>query len=88
MIIFGGQAITDNNLKYSQIMKYSVPSNKLTSKEQQLLKTDKFFFNNQNIFDKDTNSVYSMGRDYIHKIGLDKFSCYIPDVGYVEYYSQ
>jgi len=28
-----------------------------------------------------------MGRDFIHKISLDKLSCYIPDVGYVEYYS-
>lgn len=29
-----------------------------------------------------------MGRDYIHKVNLDKLSCFIPDVGYVEYYSQ
>jgi hypothetical protein len=29
-----------------------------------------------------------MGRDFIHKINLDRLSCYIPDVGYVEYYSQ
>ena len=29
-----------------------------------------------------------MGRDYIHKVSLEKLSCFIPDVGYVEYYSQ
>jgi len=52
------------------------------------LKPDKFFFNNQNIIDKESNFLYSMGRDFIHKISLDKLSCYIPDVGYVEYYSQ
>ena len=45
------------------------------------------FFNNQNIIDKESNFLYSMGRDFIHKINLDKLSCYIPDVGYVEYYS-
>ena len=52
------------------------------------MKADKFFFNNQNIFDKDTNCLYSMGRDYIHKIcvGKDKLPSFIPDVGYVEYY--
>lgn len=52
------------------------------------MKADKFFFNNQNIFDKESNSLYSMGRDYIHKISLEKMNCYVPDVGYVEYYSQ
>lgn len=68
-------------------MKYNVATNKLAFKEQTLLKADKFFFNNQNIYDKETNSLFSMGRDYIHKISLDKLSCFIPDVGYVEYYS-
>ena len=68
-------------------MKYNITHNKLAFKEQQLLKADKFFFNNQNIFDKETNSLYSMGRDFIHKVNLDKLSCFIPDVGYVEYYS-
>ena len=52
------------------------------------MKADKFFFNNQNIFDKESNSIYSMGRDYLHKVNLDKLNCFIPDVGYVEYYSQ
>jgi hypothetical protein len=88
MIMFGGQAISDNNLKFSHILKYKVSSNKLTQCEQQLMKADKFFFNNQNIVDKDANCIYSMGRDYIHKISLDKMTSYIPDVGYVEYYSQ
>lgn len=88
MIMFGGQAISDNNLKYAQIMKYNITNNKLTIKDHQLMKADKFFFNNQNIYDKDTNCLYAMGRDYIHKICMstDKLSCYIPDVGYVEYY--
>jgi hypothetical protein len=83
MIMFGGQAISDNNLKFNHILKYKVQSNKL-----QLMKADKFFFNNQNIIDKEGNCIYSMGRDYIHKISLDKLTSYIPDVGYVEYYSQ
>lgn len=87
MIMFGGQAISDNNLKYSQIMKYNITNNKMTIKEQQLMKADKFFFNNQNIFDKETFSLYSMGRDYIHKVSFEKLQCFIPDVGYVEYYS-
>ena len=87
MIMFGGQAISDNNLKYSNILKYHITNNKLVQKDASLLKADKFFFNNQNIYDKDTNSLYSMGRDYIHKVNLDKLSCFIPDVGYVEYYS-
>jgi hypothetical protein len=68
-------------------MKYNISTNKLTFKEQQLLKPDKFFFNNQNIIDKETNALYSMGRDFIHKVNLDKLTCFIPDVGYVEYYS-
>ncbi|CDW90976.1 traf-type zinc finger family [Stylonychia lemnae] len=88
MIMFGGQAIHDNNLKFNQIIKYKVSNNKIIPMEQQLMKADKFFFNNQNIYDKESNSLYSMGRDYIHKISLDKMSCFIPDVGYVEYYSQ
>lgn len=87
MIMFGGQAISDNNLKFSQIIKYKVSNNKIILQEQQLMKADKFFFNNQNIFDKDSNCLFSMGRDYIHKVALDKMSCFIPDVGYVEYYS-
>lgn len=69
-------------------MRYDIEQNMLNVKQQQLLKPDKFFFNNQNIIDKDSNFLYSMGRDFIHKISLDKLSCYIPDVGYVEYYSQ
>lgn len=88
MIMFGGQAISDNNLKFNHILKYKVTSNKLSQCEPQLMKADKFFFNNQNIVDKDSNCIYSMGRDYIHKISLDKMTSYIPDVGYVEYYSQ
>jgi hypothetical protein len=52
-----------------------------------LVKDDKFFFNNQNIIDKNANCIYSMGRDYIHKVNLNKMSCFIPDVGYVEYYT-
>jgi hypothetical protein len=88
MIMFGGQAISDNNLKFAHILKYKVTSNKLTQCEPQLMKADKFFFNNQNIVDKEANCIYSMGRDYIHKISLDKMTSYIPDVGYVEYYSQ
>jgi hypothetical protein len=88
MIIFGGQAISDNNLKYGHIMKYRINNNKLAVQEQQLMKADKFFFNNQNIFDKESNSIYSMGRDYLHKVNLEKLNCFIPDVGYVEYYSQ
>jgi len=87
LIMFGGQAISDNNMKYNQIMKYDKETNQLMVKQQQLLKPDKFFFNNQNIIDKDSNFLYSMGRDFIHKISLDKLHCYIPDVGYVEYYS-
>ena len=88
LIMFGGQAISDNNMKYNSIMKYDKESNKLMVKQQQLLKPDKFFFNNQNIIDRESNFLYSMGRDFIHKINLEKLSCYIPDVGYVEYYSQ
>lgn len=53
-------------------MKYSVQNNKISMKDNALLKSDKFFFNNQNVYDKNTNSLYSMGRDYIHKINLDK----------------
>ena len=52
------------------------------------MREDKFFFNNQTIVDREANCIYSMGRDYIHKISLDKMTSYIPDVGYVEYYSQ
>lgn len=33
MIMFGGQAISDNNLKYNQIMKYNITNNKLTIKD-------------------------------------------------------
>ncbi len=33
MIMFGGQAISDNNLKYAQIMKYNITHNKLSFKE-------------------------------------------------------
>jgi hypothetical protein len=69
-------------------MKYNITTNKLAFKDKSLLKPDKFFFNNQNIYDKQTNCIYSMGRDFIHKVCLDKLSCFIPDVGYVEYYSQ
>ena len=29
MIMFGGQAISDNNLKYAHILKYKVNNNKL-----------------------------------------------------------
>lgn len=87
MVLFGGQAISDNNLKYAQIMVYNVPSNELKVQPQLLIKPDKFFFNNQNVYDKDSNSIYSMGRDYIHKISLNKLESYVPDVGYVEYYS-
>ena len=75
-------------MKYNSIMKYDKEKNNLMVKQQQLLKPDKFFFNNQNIIDKESNFLYSMGRDFIHKINLDRLSCYIPDVGYVEYYSQ
>jgi len=68
-------------------MKYNITINKLAFKETTTTQTDKFFFNNQNIYDKETNSLYSMGRDFIHKVSLDKLSCFIPDVGYVEYYA-
>jgi hypothetical protein len=44
--MFGGQAISDNNLKFSQILKYRVISNKLSQCDAQLMKADKFFFNN------------------------------------------
>ena len=88
LIMFGGQAISDNNMKYFHIMRYDIEQDVLSVKQQQLLKPDKFFFNNQNIIDGESNFLYSMGRDYIHKISLDKLSCFIPDVGYVEYYSQ
>lgn len=87
MIMFGGQAISDNNLKYAHILKYKVNNNKLVMQDQVLMKSDKFFFNNQNIFDRESNSLYSMGRDYIHKVQLDKLNCFVPDVGYVEYYA-
>eukprot|EP00349_Pseudokeronopsis_sp_Brazil_P007729 CAMPEP_0202967428 /NCGR_PEP_ID=MMETSP1396-20130829/12264_1 /ASSEMBLY_ACC=CAM_ASM_000872 /TAXON_ID= /ORGANISM="Pseudokeronopsis sp., Strain Brazil" /LENGTH=33 /DNA_ID= /DNA_START= /DNA_END= /DNA_ORIENTATION= len=33
MIMFGGQAISDNNLKYTQIMKYNISHNKLAFKD-------------------------------------------------------
>ena len=46
LIMFGGQAISDNNMKYNQIMKYDKETNQLMVKQQQLLKPDKFFFNN------------------------------------------
>ena len=46
LIMFGGQAISDNNMKYNQIMKYDKETNQLMVKQQQLLKADKFFFNN------------------------------------------
>ena len=34
MIIFGGQAISDNNFKFAQIMKYNITTNKLAFKSQ------------------------------------------------------
>jgi hypothetical protein len=46
MIMFGGQTISDNNLKFSQILKYRVISNKHSMCDAQLMKVDKFFFNN------------------------------------------
>ena len=46
MIMFGGQAISDNNLKFSHNLKYRVISNKLSTCEAQLMRADKFFFNN------------------------------------------
>jgi len=67
-------------------MRYSVQQNKFDVLASRLVKDDKFFFNNQNIFDPRTNSLFSMGRDYIHKINVAKMSCFLPDVGYVEYY--
>jgi hypothetical protein len=33
-------------MKYNQIMKYDKETNQLMVKQQQLLKADKFFFNN------------------------------------------
>ena len=46
MIMFGGQAISDNNLKYNVIMSYNITNNKMAIKDQVLMKADKFFFNN------------------------------------------
>jgi hypothetical protein len=46
MIMFGGQAISDNNLMFSQILNYRVIQNKLSQCDAQLMKADKFFFNN------------------------------------------
>lgn len=88
MLMFGGQAISDNNLKFKYVIKFKVTDSKIQNQGELLMKADKFFFNNQNIFDKESNCLYSMGRDYIHKVSLDKLNCYIPDVGYVEYYQQ
>ena len=87
LILFGGQAINDNNQKYSRILKYTLQQNRFDVLVSRLVKDVKFFFNNQNIIDKNANCIYSMGRDYIHKVNLNKMSCFIPDVGYVEYYT-
>ena len=38
LIMFGGQAISDNNMKYNQIMRYDIEQNMLNVKQQQLLK--------------------------------------------------
>jgi hypothetical protein len=34
MIMFGGQAISDNNLKYAHIMKFNITNNKMVIKDQ------------------------------------------------------
>jgi hypothetical protein len=34
LIMFGGQAISDNNMKYNQIMRYDIEQNMLNVKQQ------------------------------------------------------
>lgn len=34
MILFGGQAISDNNLKYTHLLKYKINTNKLVVLDQ------------------------------------------------------